>query len=104
MVARLSRCTRESDTISRQGGDEFILLLNNIPDLETVERIANDILGQLAEPVEINGHVLNAASSIGIAIYPDDGSDFDSLLQKADTAMYNAKEAAATPTVSSMSR
>ncbi len=93
VMARLSRCTRESDTISRQGGDEFILLLNNVSDLETVERIANDILGQLAEPVEINGHVLNAASSIGIAIYMDDGSDFDSLLQKADAAMYNAKGA-----------
>ena len=93
VVARLSRCTRESDTISRQGGDEFILLLNNVPDLETVERIANDILGQLAEPVEINGHILNAASSIGIAIYRDDGNDFDSLLQKADAAMYNAKGA-----------
>jgi diguanylate cyclase (GGDEF)-like protein/PAS domain S-box-containing protein len=93
VVARLARCTRESDTISRQGGDEFILLLNNVSDLETVERIANDILGQLAEPVEINGHILNAASSIGIAIYMDDGSDFDSLLQKADAAMYNAKGA-----------
>ncbi len=93
VVARLSRCTRESDTISRQGGDEFILLLNNVSDLETVERITNDILGQLAEPIEINGHVLNAASSIGIAIYMDDGNDFDSLLQKADAAMYNAKGA-----------
>jgi diguanylate cyclase (GGDEF)-like protein/PAS domain S-box-containing protein len=93
VVARLSHCTRESDTISRQGGDEFILLLNNISDLETVERIASDILAQLAEPVEVNGHVVNAASSIGIAIYDDDGRDFDSLLQKADAAMYNAKAA-----------
>jgi diguanylate cyclase (GGDEF)-like protein len=93
VVARLSHCTRESDTISRQGGDEFILLLNNISDLETVERIANDILAQLADPVEVNGHVVNAASSIGIAIFDDDGRDFDSLLQKADAAMYNAKEA-----------
>lgn len=93
VVSRLTRCIRESDTISRQGGDEFILLLNNVFDLETVERIANDILTLLAEPVEINSHVLNAASSIGIAIYSDDGSDFDTLLQKADAAMYNAKGA-----------
>ena len=93
VVTRLSGCTRESDTISRQGGDEFILLLNNIPDVETVERIASEILGQLAEPVEISGHVLNASCSIGVAIYPEDGSDFDGLLQKADTAMYNAKDA-----------
>ena len=93
VVTRLSQCMRESDTISRQGGDEFILLLNDIPDLETVERIASKILVHLAEPAEINGHVLNTSGSIGIAIYPEDGKDFDSLLQKADTAMYNAKDA-----------
>jgi predicted signal transduction protein with EAL and GGDEF domain len=93
VVSRLAHCTRESDTISRQGGDEFILLLNEVPELETVERVAGEILSQLAEPAEINGHVLNASCSIGVAIYPEDGSDFDSLLQKADTAMYNAKDA-----------
>ncbi|MBW8328846.1 MAG: EAL domain-containing protein [Thiobacillus sp.] len=93
VVARLSNCTRESDTISRQGGDEFILLLNDIPDLETVERIANKILTHLADPVDINGHELNAACSIGVALYPDDGNSFDTLLQKADAAMYNAKGA-----------
>ena len=92
-VKRLVHCTRDSDTISRQGGDEFILLLNEIPDMETVERVAADILRQLAEPVEINGHAMNASCSIGVAMYPQDGSDFDSLLQKADTAMYNAKDA-----------
>jgi diguanylate cyclase (GGDEF)-like protein/PAS domain S-box-containing protein len=93
VVTRLSGCTRESDTISRQGGDEFILLLNDIPDQEAVERIASHILAELAEPMDINGYELNAASSIGIALYPDDGSSFDTLLQKADTAMYNAKGA-----------
>ncbi len=93
VVTRLSHCTRDSDTISRQGGDEFILLLNDIPDLETVERIATDILHRLVEPVEVNGHALNASCSIGVAMYPQDGNDFDSLLQKADTAMYNAKDA-----------
>ena len=92
-VERLTRCTRDSDTISRQGGDEFILLLNEIPDMETVERIAADILNHLSEPLEISGHVMNTSCSIGIAMYPEDGSDFDSLLQKADTAMYNAKDA-----------
>ena len=93
VVTRLSSCTRDSDTISRQGGDEFILLLNDIPDQEAVERIASKILMKLAETVEINGHELNAACSIGIALYPDDGSSFDMLLQKADAAMYNAKGA-----------
>ena len=93
VVARLSHCTRETDTISRQGGDEFIVLLNEIPDPEAVERIAGEILARIAEPVEIRGHVLNTSCSIGIAMYPDDGDDFDSLLQKADVAMYNAKDA-----------
>ncbi|WP_324780933.1 EAL domain-containing protein [Thiobacillus sedimenti] len=92
-VQRLARCTRDSDTISRQGGDEFIVLLNEIPDVETVERVAADILQKLAEPLEINGHAMNTSCSIGIAVYPQDGSDFDTLLQKADTAMYNAKDA-----------
>jgi diguanylate cyclase (GGDEF)-like protein/PAS domain S-box-containing protein len=92
-VSRLSRCVRDSDTISRQGGDEFVLLLNDIPDIDRVKQIAADILSHLAEPLEINGHVLNASCSIGVAIYPEDGSDFDNLLQKADTAMYHAKDA-----------
>jgi diguanylate cyclase (GGDEF)-like protein/PAS domain S-box-containing protein len=93
VVKRLSRCTRDGDTISRQGGDEFILLLHDVPDLEIVEGIAGEILNELAEPMEISGRQLNTSCSIGIAIYPEDGPDFDSLLQKADTAMYNAKDA-----------
>ncbi len=93
VVGRLSDCVRDSDTISRQGGDEFILLLNEIPDLERAEHIAGHILSKLAEPVEIDGHVLNASCSIGIAVYPEDGKTFDDLLQKADAAMYNAKGA-----------
>ena len=93
VVARLGHCTRETDTISRQGGDEFILLLNEIPDPEAVERIAGEILARIAEPAEIRGHVLNTSCSIGIAMYPDDGDDFDTLLQKADVAMYDAKDA-----------
>jgi diguanylate cyclase (GGDEF)-like protein len=93
VVQRLSRCTREMDTISRQGGDEFILLLNDIPDLETVEGIAATILNELSEPMQISNRELNTSCSIGISIYPEDGSTFDSLLQKADTAMYNAKDA-----------
>jgi len=93
VVTCLGRCTRETDTISRQGGDEFIVLLNDIPDPEAVERIADEILERLGDPVEINGHVLNTSCSIGITLYPEDGNDFDDLLQKADIAMYNAKDA-----------
>jgi diguanylate cyclase (GGDEF)-like protein/PAS domain S-box-containing protein len=93
VVKRLSVCTREGDTISRQGGDEFIVLLNEVPDLDMVDGIAGEILNELSEPMEINGRQLNTSCSIGISIYPEDGTDFDSLLQKADTAMYDAKDA-----------
>ena len=93
VVSRLGECMRDTDTVSRQGGDEFIVLLNDIYHPEAVERIAGDVLKRLAEPMEIDGHVLNMPCSIGISVYPEDGRNFDTLLQKADTAMYNAKDA-----------
>ena len=92
VVDRLDQRIRDTDTACRQGGDEFILLLGGIPDPATVERIASDVLLHLAEPVEIDDHVLNLTCSIGISLYPDDGRDFDILLQKADSAMYSAKD------------
>ena len=93
VVARLKACVRESDTISRQGGDEFIILLGDVRDGDAVSRVADKIHQRMAEPFEIEGHLLTTSFSIGVAIYPDDGEDFDLLLQKADTAMYHAKEA-----------
>ncbi|MBP6654038.1 MAG: EAL domain-containing protein, partial [Propionivibrio sp.] len=80
-------------TISRQGGDEFIVLLNDVRDGEAIARVADKIHQRMADPIVLGTHTLNTSFSIGIAIYPDDGSDFDTLLQKADTAMYHAKEA-----------
>jgi diguanylate cyclase (GGDEF)-like protein/PAS domain S-box-containing protein len=93
VVERLKHCVRESDTISRQGGDEFIILLNDIRDSEAVSRVADKIHQCMAEPIVLGNHSLSSSFSIGVAFYPDDGEDFDSLLQKADTAMYYAKEA-----------
>ncbi|MEI7612993.1 MAG: EAL domain-containing protein [Betaproteobacteria bacterium] len=93
VVERLKSCVRESDTISRQGGDEFIILLNDVRDSEAVSRVAEKIHQRMAEPMLLENHLLNSSFSIGIALYPDDGEDFDILLQKADTAMYHAKEA-----------
>ena len=93
VVERLKSCVRESDTISRQGGDEFIILLNDVRDSEAVARVAEKIHQRMAEPIVIGNHSLSSSFSIGVALYPDDGEDFDSLLQKADTAMYHAKEA-----------
>ncbi len=93
VVERLKGCVRDSDTISRQGGDEFVILLNDVRDSEAVSRVADKIHQRMADPVLLGKHSLNTTFSIGIALYPNDGLDFDSLMQKADTAMYHAKEA-----------
>ena len=93
VVARLRACVRDTDTVSRQGGDEFILLLDDIVQTTTVERVVGKILERLTTPLEINGNMLTTSGSIGICLYPEDGRDFELLLQKADAAMYAAKEA-----------
>ena len=91
VVARLGTCVRESDTISRQGGDEFLIVLRDAGDSESVSRLADKIQQRMGEPFLIGQHALSTSFSIGISLFPDDGDDFDSLTQKADTAMYHAK-------------
>ncbi|WP_300321191.1 EAL domain-containing protein [Accumulibacter sp.] len=93
VVGRLQSCVRESDTISRQGGDEFVIVLRDARDSEAVSRLADKVQQRMAEPFLIDNHALSTSFSIGIALFPDDGDDFDSLTQKADTAMYHAKHA-----------
>jgi len=91
VAARLGECVRDTDTLSRQGGDEFLLLLPEVRDAESVACATTKLLLNLAEPFPISSHSLNVTVSVGIALYPDDGTSFDALLQKADTAMYRAK-------------
>ncbi|HMK57276.1 MAG TPA: EAL domain-containing protein [Dissulfurispiraceae bacterium] len=79
------------DMVARMGGDEFTILLPNIKKPEDVAKISKRVLEELARPFVIFSTELNITASIGIAIYPHDGSDIDSLLQNADTAMYHAK-------------
>ena len=93
IVERLKSCVRESDTISRQGGDEFIIVLNDVRDSDAVSRVADKIHQRMGQPFLIGAHSLISSFSMGVAIFPDDGEDFDILMQKADTAMYHAKEA-----------
>lgn len=93
VVKRISKKVRESDTISRQGGDEFIILMPELNSSNATEVVAQHILDALARPFDIEEHHLIMSASLGIAIYPDNGSDFDTLLKNADTAMYAAKEA-----------
>jgi diguanylate cyclase (GGDEF)-like protein/PAS domain S-box-containing protein len=90
---RLRDSLRSTDTISRQGGDEFLVLLPDPSDTEAITDAAEKILRELSVPFDIDGHHLSTSASIGIAVYPDDGEDFDTLLKKADTAMYQSKKA-----------
>ena len=92
-VERLKQHIRETDTVSRQGGDEFLIILPDITDTAVVERIATQILADLAAPFEIEGHTIGISASVGITTYPEHGSDFDILLKNADAAMYAAKTA-----------
>ncbi|MDO9222052.1 MAG: diguanylate cyclase, partial [Thiobacillus sp.] len=88
---RLQACLRETDTVSRQGGDEFLVILTHIQDLDDVTGSAAKIVAALAAPCEIEGHALVVTTSVGIAIYPNDAKDTETLMQRADTAMYHAK-------------
>ena len=92
VAVRLRECLRDTDTLSRQGGDEFLIVLNSVCDTESVTVVVEKILGRIAEPFEIDQHELSTSLSIGIAVYPDDGKDFDTLLKQSDTAMYQAKD------------
>jgi diguanylate cyclase (GGDEF)-like protein/PAS domain S-box-containing protein len=90
---RLHADLRKGDTIARFGGDEFVLIL---PDLETIEdaiQVAQKIVDSFCKPFLVDTHQLVVTTSIGIAVYPDDGTDDDILLRNADIAMYQAKQA-----------
>lgn len=91
-AGRLSAAMRESDTVSRQGGDEFLVMLPDILNLDAIKNVAAEILEMAGKPFHIDRHDLSISTSIGIAIYPDDGKDVDTLLKNADLAMYNAKQ------------
>ncbi|MHB1098489.1 MAG: putative bifunctional diguanylate cyclase/phosphodiesterase [Burkholderiales bacterium] len=92
VAQRLVECVRHSDTVSRQGGDEFIMLLADVEHAEDAALSARKMLTALALPHHIDRHDIHVSASIGISIYPDDGQDADSLIKSADTAMYHAKE------------
>lgn len=89
---RLSANMREADTVARFGGDEFILVLENIKSIEAVKPITEKILKSIAEPYRNNGNLCQVTTSIGISIYPMDGTTTEELINKADTAMYRAKQ------------
>jgi diguanylate cyclase (GGDEF)-like protein/PAS domain S-box-containing protein len=89
---RLLASVRGSDTVSRQGGDEFVILLSEITHPEHAATSANKILVSLSAPCSIEGQDLHIDGSIGISVYPEDGDDAETLIKNADMAMYHAKE------------
>jgi diguanylate cyclase (GGDEF)-like protein/PAS domain S-box-containing protein len=89
---RLMKILRTEDTVARIGGDEFMLLLPEISRAEDVILIAERILGAFTEPFNVDGYELHVTTSIGFAIYPENGEDGDALIKNADMAMYTAKE------------
>lgn len=92
VTQRLSACVRSSDTVSRQGGDEFVILLTGGKYGEDAALTADKILAELALPHQLDKHELHITTSIGISVYPEDGLDAETLIKNADTAMYHAKE------------
>jgi diguanylate cyclase (GGDEF)-like protein len=92
VAKRLVDCARASDTVSRQGGDEFLVLLSEVQHAEDAATAAGRILRAVAEPHAVGQHELHVSASIGVSVYPTDGLDAGTLIKNADTAMYQAKE------------
>ena len=92
VAERLKNAVRVDDTVSRQGGDEFILILQDVSHADDVAHIAQKFVDTLSEEYHIENEVLRVTPSIGISLYPDDGNDIDTLIKSADTAMYHAKD------------
>jgi len=92
VAQRLRQCVRESDTVGRIGGDEFLVLLNGIPLPEHALLVAEKIRAALDRPFDLAGHHVHVSPSIGVALYPDHGDDYKQLIRYADEAMYGAKK------------
>lgn len=89
---RLIACVREDDTVARLGGDEFTILIEDLPDARSASSAAAKIMDSLSSPFDLDGVEVFSSCSVGVALFPDDGSDSTTLLRNAESAMYRAKE------------
>ncbi len=96
VASRLRGLLRDSDTVARMGGDEFVVILHDIASKTAVKNVAKKIIDALAEPIFFHDTQFTVMASVGISIYPDDDKQIDALLQKADKAMYQAKKSSTT--------
>lgn len=92
VAQRLLLCVRDTDTVARVGGDEFTIIVSDVPNNSVVERICEKVLEQMALPYTLGEHVVCLSASIGVTMYPEDTTDAGELLKFADMAMYAAKE------------
>jgi len=92
VAERISACVRKSDTVSRQGGDEFVILLSEVTHAADAAIIAAKIIAELKRRHRIGKHRLRISASVGVSTYPNDGEDAETLIKNADTAMYDAKQ------------
>ena len=93
VAKRLNACVREGDTVARLGGDEFTIILSGLSYADDAESVAQKLLESFSLPVMLGNHEVAMGASIGIAMYPDDGEDFETLIKNADAAMYQCKKA-----------
>ncbi len=92
VARRIAKCVRDSDTVARLGGDEFTVILSEIKDTSSIERIAQNIIERLVAPFQLLQEMAYVSASVGITLYPDDAQNIDSLIKNADQAMYLAKK------------
>jgi diguanylate cyclase (GGDEF)-like protein/PAS domain S-box-containing protein len=92
VATRLTRCVRGVDTVSRQGGDEFVVILADIGGADQAAHVAGSVMHAVGQPMKVLGQEIALSASIGISIFPSDGHDVDTLMRHADVAMYHAKQ------------
>jgi diguanylate cyclase (GGDEF)-like protein len=92
VAEKLRAMVRRSDMLCRQGGDEFLLVLSDVKDLAVLPPLCDKIIEQMRSPISFEGSELSVSVSMGIAIYPDNGGEFEQLMRQADAAMYRAKD------------
>jgi len=90
-ASRIKAVIREIDTVARIGGDEFVIIMSSVPDSDIVQRIAVNLIEQISQLIQIDQIEVSVGASVGIALYPDDGTTADELIRQADKAMYQVK-------------